>query len=291
MADNKYDSINKINIPDPTALKNKMTAIGSIAIDGTTAYVLKSCGKSSDNTQYPVVLYKVSNLTSSPRLTLIQITKSGKCAKLAKHANGMCYVKKSGDKNGYLYIGTMNDANKPQLYKVNTKGEVKKEIYYIKNGERHTFTGFDCVGEENGKLKFILSSAGSNNRRKFEYALLDGSNLVYTGVTFYSQPVDGTANDIYFNRDKKKLYVIMFRKDSKGNIKYNDIYSYNDADKCTNGQQLSPANIHRVNAPSKYTKFEIEGMVMSGSSKYIVCNCDSGTANLKSDGVFKLKKK
>ena len=49
------------SLPSPAVSGLKMTGTAGIAISGTTAYVLKSCGKSTDEKLYPMAICKITN--------------------------------------------------------------------------------------------------------------------------------------------------------------------------------------------------------------------------------------
>ena len=269
-------------IPSPTVLGMKLTSVCGVAISGTTAYVLKSRGKSSDETFYPFAVCKITNFTKSPKVTTITVPK-----KICRHTNDITF----GDK--HLFITTMNRPVNCQLVKITTSGTVKKKYDYIRNGEQHSFSTCDFMCVENGKLKFIVGSGTTHDgKRIYDIAYIEGDKLVYAGITLYSQviPDNYISNATYYNASSKRLYSTFFTRDSSGAIKTSYIFSYvlNDI---RNGVQLAVANEFKVPAPFAYNKFEVEGVVVVGSTKYVACNCGSTNSKYNKDGFFKLKKK
>lgn len=262
-------------ITSPTVLGMKLTGLGGITVSGTTAYILKSCGKSTDQTLYPVAICKITNFIKSPKVTTISISK-----KIARHANDITY----GDK--HLFIATMNHSNAPQLIKVNTKGEIKKQYKYLKDGIYHSFSTCDYLEKDT----FIVGTGTKDGKRMYDIAKIVGNDLIYIGVTFYSQPIPSnyTANATYYDIARKVFYNTFFERDKKGLIKSNHIFSY----KLNEAHQLTLVNEFIVEAPKEYNKkFEIEGVITDGTIKYIACNCESTSSTYNKDGLFRLKKK
>ena len=142
-------------IVSPTVADFKMTSVSSMAVSGTTLFVLKSSGiKQKKNVLYPCCLYKVTKFNTKPTAQLLAVRKKdGTIPKIAQHSNGICYAKKSSESVGYLYIATMNEADKAQIIKVGTNGVIKSEIRYKKNDKYAKMRSLSNIGEDkNGNI-------------------------------------------------------------------------------------------------------------------------------------------
>lgn len=276
------------SIPNPTIDGYKLTMTCSATVNGSTLYVLKSRGSTSDNIQYPICIYKIANFTAKkPTITLLKIKDSNgkQLGGLARHANSITGI------GSELYVATMNIASQPQALLISTSGVLKKKFYYKKNGVNATFNCFNYIGTENGYKKFILGiKRAENGRYLYDFALLKGNNFEYTGVSILGTPNSGwTANDIFYKDGK--LYSVFFKKDASDIITYNSIYCYKIS-KVKKSTQLEPTDIIISNRPKKFDeKYEIESFFIYGSTWYGACNCESTNTTYNKDYVVKLTKK
>lgn len=285
----KYSLIS--DIPSPVVDGYSITNISSLAIDGTTLYVLKTCGQDVYS-EYPISIYKITTFNTNPKISKLNITKNGKTAnKVAYHANSITYGIKKDASVGYLFVATMNAIDKPQLLMTTRKGEIKKEIYYKKNGVNTAFSCIDFMGtNSNNKYKFIVGYRSDTCHRAYDVVTLSGSILEYSGITFYSQelPESYISNDIYY---KNKNFYNTFYFMTGDKILKNIIYNYN-LSSIKNGMILNPSNTYKVNASKNHDKrFEVEGLIIYNSLKYIVANCNSSIKQYNKDGLFKLIEK
>lgn len=289
MATYNMKSVRVIKIPTPKVLNKSLGSVNSMCVVNNDAYVLRGGGGSSDGVMYPMAIVKVANFAKNASIAAtIPITKNGKPVRAARHSNAITYA------NKYFYISTMNNADEPQLLKVNSSGAIKKEYRYMKNGALAKFHNCTYFGKVNGKDTFIVGLGRSNGRAVFEFACKEGTNLVYMGKTFYSHSFASNivSNSTYYDQSKKKFYITLFEHLGSKLVKVSYIYNYRigSIDEIQNGQQLTVANEFICKAPSKYRQYEIEGLGLSGSTKYVVANCKSDTSSDVSDAMFVLKK-
>lgn len=272
-------------IGSPTVDGKKLSNMSAVCNDGYTAYGLKTRGSYNDGIMYPIAIQKIEKFTTSPKVTQIVVKKDNKTAKLCRHANDITFAE------GYLYVATMNPKDKTQLVKVSKDGKVKKEYLYRKGSSLSSFNNCTYVGKINGKLSFIVGIGSSDGRRRYNLVHIEGNELVFDNVTYWSQviPDNSVANAIYYDPNKKRFYNTFYIKDSKGKIKTNYIYSYKLSD-LTKSTELTPNNEYIVAADKNYTeKFEAECLTMIDNKKYIVCNCGSSKGGkYNEDGLFKI---
>ena len=291
MATYKMKHTNLHYLPNPTVSGYKLSAVNSIANDGTTAYILKSCGASTDEILYPMVIYKITNFTGGNAVqTKITVTEKNKTAKIARHANGITYAKRPKDKNGYLFIATMNHSDKPQLLKVTLKGSISKKYQYLRNGVPSTFSCVNYIGTDSqNRFRFIVGRGTNGGRYCYDFATIIGSYLVSDNLNFKGVVTgDQTSQDLFWASNK--LYHIFFSKDNSGRIKYNFIYQYSTKN-ITNGCTIEPTHVYKDDAKSEEKKYEIEGLVYYKSTFYGASNRESTKSGDNKDSVVKIVKK
>lgn len=270
-------------IPTPTVDGKKLSNTSAICNDGETAYILRTCGSSSDNKKYPFAIYKVSNFNTKPKFTLLNI-KGGK----AIHANDMTFV------DGYIYVQTSNKKDDVQLIKISKDGKIKGEYKYLKGSSYNKIHGCTFAGKYNGELYFIVGISDTQNKKRYNLAKINGDTLVFANITYLSQEIsdDYVANGIYYDPIKGRFYNTFYVKSTKGVIKKNHLFSYKLPDVFSSGQLVVNSD-YTIKAPSEYNKkFELEDVVLCDNKKFIVCNCESSKGgNYNQDGLFKVTKK
>lgn len=290
MADIKMSHSLLQKIPNPTLDGFKLTTVNSMTIMGTTLFVLKSKG-SKTTEGFPICLYKITNFNTSPTIKYLPVKKAdGSIPHIAKHSNAITYAKRDGDTNGFLYIATMNNIDKPQIIKVSTSGILKKEYFYSKNGANAKLSCINCIGKDNNNnLKFIVGIGNSGTAYFYDKATLIGNQLIYDGITFSISIEPGhTANDIYYQDGI--LYSTFFKRNSKGKIKSNKVLCTN-INQAKNGDVLQPYKVLIDNAVTAESLYEIEGIIKYNGLFYVVANRASDKTEYNGDGVFRLKKK
>lgn len=279
--DMKHSLICKL--PNPIVGGDKLTTVCSMTNNNEALYILKSCGKTDKI--YPMCIYKVDKFNTKPVVSKINVTKNGKVAKIAKHANGIAFA------NNALFVITMNTSSsgKPQLLKINLDGEIKKEIFYKKNGIVSECSSIAYIGKDkNDKLKFVLGVQNSADTYFYDVAILKGTTLEYSGISFACMKgFNEIPNDIYYMNGY--LFATYF-KENDGQIKQSSIYKY-FIRTVTNGSTLKPITVFVDKAKSTETKYEIEGLVIYNGIKYVACNRSSTVDADNKDGVFRQEKK
>lgn len=279
-------------IANPTVKGYKLTAVNSMTNDGSTAYVLKSCGASTDEKLYPMVIYKITNFADKKKAaqTKITVTKKNKTVKIARHANGITYAKRPKDKKGYLFIATMNNTDQPALLKVTVKGSISKEYFYIRNGKRAKFSCINYVGTDSqNRYRFIVGRGTNDGRYCYDFATIIGNELVSDNLNFKGvQKGDKVSQDLYWSSNK--LYHIFFDRDSSGNIKKNYIYQYSTKN-IYNGCTIEPTHVYTDHGVSSERVYEIEGIVYYKSTFYGASNRSSTKSGDNKDALVKIVKK
>lgn len=286
MAEYKMKCSRLTTVGSPTVNNKKLTNASAICSNKTTAYILKTAGKTADKTPYPIALYKVDNFNTKPKLTLINVTKNNKPYINCYHANDITYA------DGYLYIATMNDSNLSQLIKVSTNGKVKKEYLYNKGGTLRSFSCVAYIGKINGHLSFIIGRGKTDNHPHYELVHIENNELIFDKSYIAQEiPSDYTANAIHYNTETKRLYTTFFQRNSAGLITINHIYRYNLSALDT-GYNLTPINHFLITKPKEYDKkFEVEAVTTIENKKFILCNCESTKGgDFNKDGLFKIAK-
>lgn len=283
------------SVPNPVIAGWKLTAVDSATIMNNNMFVLKS--RSDSFELKPICIYKIADFATStdPKQTLIKIKNSAgkELTALSRHCNSITWAPNEGSTTGPFFIATMNLADEPQVLQVSLSGVLKKEILYKKEGKNTRMFNLSYVGMENGYRKFICGVGMKSSRYRYDFALLKGSTLEYTGVSFSgtNEIEKWTHNDItYYNG---KLFTTHFKVDDKGVIAYNRIYVYKVPTSLSGtGNILEPTKCIISNKPKAYDKkFEIEAFCPRNGSWYGSYNCESSDVANHKDFVFKLTKK
>lgn len=280
------------DVPSPSVLGQRLTALNSATIVGNDMYILKT--RSSNFELCPICICKISNFTTpaSMKTTTIKIVDANgePVGNIARHANAITFAKNATNSSGYFFVATMNEASEPQVLMISMSGVLKKRIRYEKNDKLSRLFCMDYVGMSGDYRQFICGVGCVNNRYKYDFAVLKGNVLEYTGVSFSgTDEIKGWSNnDITYHNNK--LFSTHFKVDSNGVITYNRIYHY-DLSKPIKGQStiLTPVKCMTSNRPAVYDKaFEIEAFCMRSGVWYGAYNCQSSNSSYNKDRVFKL---
>lgn len=281
-------------LPDPVVNGQKLTAVCGITNWGQTAWVLKSKGSASDNTQYPISIIKISKYDGkNPTIKTITVKKNGTAVgNIARHANSITYARKDGDEHGSLYITTGNKKDKKQIIKMDTSGNIEKEYYYYgPDGAKSTISTITYYGMINGTMMFITNGNAKDGRKKYNLTSFDGTKFqYYKGLCFgeETESIDYNSND--FTYSNGKLYHCFFKYNSSNIIKYNRIYVYDFSNiNSLNGQIITADYYYQSNADSTYNKkYELEGVILRNNIIYAATNSESSNILKNKDTVFKL---
>lgn len=284
-------------LPNPVVSGHTLNSVAAAVNYGSTLFVLKTKGVSSDNKYYPISIIKIAkfNASGTPTAKSLTVKKNSKVygAKCI-HANSITCAKPEGASKGYLYVATGNSKDKPQVLKIDFKGNVEQELYrYNIKGEKASLGTLTYYGQIDGKMYFISPNGSSNNRIRFALVEYDGKKFQNIRTLFYGAETVNTSwtrNDITYRGGK---FYQTFFKSVKGVIKQNRIYVYHLGDISTLvGQNLEPNEILEVSGPKEYDKcFEVEGVVEYKDILYGAIKSRDSKSNPNRDTIFKITRK
>lgn len=233
-----------------------------------------------EGTKYPVVLHIIRDFTSNKIHSKQIIRTDSGSTLIAEHANSITYHA------GVFYMTTGNAiTNGCQVVSFGENGIVKKHIGYKK--KIYSINYYDT---HNGNLRFLVSIDHDKDKHEYSYHLvrLSGTKFIFENVCFTLK--DGiasynTGNDSFYDQEHKSLYTTMFVDSKSSYITKNLIYQY-DLGSTLSGRIYVPARAVFINAKDTEQKFEIEGMFIKNSRKYVCANVSPND-----DGVFVIAKK
>lgn len=270
--------------------EDKCSSLSAMVVVGNDLYCIKSLKdeQKPEGTKYPVILHQIRNFTTSNcQQSHCTIATSTGSTAVAEHANSLTY------ENNTFYMATGNSVgNGSQIVAFQSNGIITKHITYT-----HKIYSINYYDTHNGAKRFLACIGRSKDGTKYIYHLvhLSGTKLIQeknsSPVSFdlkIENSVYNSGNDSYYDKETGNLYTTTFVKDGKRIVK-NMICSYH-INPIVAQKLYSASSAITINAGTEY-KFEIEGMSIYNSKKYVCANISMSEKNEGPDGIYVIYRK
>lgn len=273
-----------ISIPEKSISGEKMTATDAMSIVDNDIYCI--CSKHDDISKYPVVLHKFYNYlpegnTGSYKNSDLTTEAGSKI--IAKHSNSLTYY------NHVFYMVTRNGTgSENQVMAFGSDGIIKSKYTYA-DGEIGTINFY----KNKDNVPWFLISIGGGTSITYRLVKVSGSKFINTGISFKVNVPDvdySIGNDSYYDFTTKQLYITKFKKimvNGTATVRNNRIYQYDlNCELSGSSATFDAKRILQIDGDSEETKFEIEGLAVYDSKKYVCANVVSSGKNC--DAIYKL---